>query len=160
MTWAVIGAAAVTTAGSAAAGSGKQLGAPAPAFGQGGGSPGLLGGPSLGLDPQLLELLSKQTQPQGGVTEALAQQPQPQTVQAPGSNPLGISDTVNALPGVNQDVLGSLGQEEGGGLGGFFGNLDQTLQSPSKLLGLGLLNQIDPRLAGGGLLAGGLFGGR
>jgi len=40
----------------------------------------------------------------------------------------------------------------------FFGNLDQNLQSPSKVLGLGLLNQLDPRLAGLGLFAGGLFG--
>ena len=45
-----------------------------------------------------------------------------------------------------------------GKIGGFFGNLDQNLQSPSKLLGLSLLSQIDPRLAQAGLFAGGLFG--
>ncbi len=42
--------------------------------------------------------------------------------------------------------------------GGFFGNLDQTLQSPSKVIGMGLLNRIDPRLGAVGLLSGGLFG--
>jgi len=42
--------------------------------------------------------------------------------------------------------------------GKFFGNLDQNLQSPSKLLGLSLLSNIDPRLAQAGLFAGGLFG--
>jgi hypothetical protein len=41
---------------------------------------------------------------------------------------------------------------------GFFGNLDNTLGSPAKLLGLGLLGQIDPRLGAAGLLAGGLLG--
>ena len=58
-------------------------------------------------------------------------------------------------PGMGQaQESGGFGQK----LGGFFGNLDQNLQSPSKVLGLGLLSQIDPRLAQGGLLAGGLFG--
>ena len=42
----------------------------------------------------------------------------------------------------------------------FFGNLDQHLESPSKIIGLGLLNQIDPRLTGPALIAGGLFGNR
>lgn len=60
---------------------------------------------------------------------------------------------------VDPGVLDSL-QQPGNetGFGGFFGNLDQNMQSPSKMLGLGLLSQIDPRLASGGLLAGGLFG--
>lgn len=41
----------------------------------------------------------------------------------------------------------------------FFGNLDQNLQSPSKMIGLGLLNRFGgPPAAIGGLLAGGLFG--
>lgn len=48
--------------------------------------------------------------------------------------------------------------DEQGVFSKFFGNLDQNLQSPSKLLGLSLLSQIDPRLAQGGLVAGGLFG--
>jgi len=49
-------------------------------------------------------------------------------------------------------------EQQQGPFGKFFGNLDQNLQSPSKVLGLGLLNQLDPRLAGLGLFAGGLFG--
>ena len=40
----------------------------------------------------------------------------------------------------------------------FFGNLDQHMESPSKILGLGLLGQIDPRLARLALIGGGLFG--
>ena len=40
----------------------------------------------------------------------------------------------------------------------FFGNLDQHMESPSKIIGLGLLGQIDPRLANLALVAGGLFG--
>ena len=40
----------------------------------------------------------------------------------------------------------------------FFSNLDTNLQSPSKVIGLGLLNRLDPRLAGAGLLAGGFLG--
>lgn len=43
--------------------------------------------------------------------------------------------------------------------GGFFGNLDNTLNSPSKILGLGLLGRINPGLSLLGLLGGGLFGG-
>lgn len=42
----------------------------------------------------------------------------------------------------------------------FFGNLDQNLQSPSKVLGMGLLGQIDPRLGYGALAAMGLLGGK
>jgi hypothetical protein len=42
----------------------------------------------------------------------------------------------------------------------FFGNVDQTLQSPSKVLGLGLLGQIDPRLGIAGLIASGFLNGR
>ena len=52
--------------------------------------------------------------------------------------------------------------ESPGGFSGFlnnaFGNVDANLQSPSKVLGLGLLSSIDPRLAQGGLLASALFG--
>lgn len=40
--------------------------------------------------------------------------------------------------------------------GGFFENLDQGFQSPSRMIGLGLLNQIDPRLAMGGAAVQGL----
>ena len=65
-------------------------------------------------------------------------------------------------PAGGQGVMGPpeelAGPANQGGFGGFFGNLDQNLQSPSKVIGMGLLNQIDPALGAGGLLAGGLFG--
>lgn len=47
-----------------------------------------------------------------------------------------------------------------GRLGQFADNIDHTFQSPSKQLGLGLLGQIHPGLALGGLLGAGIFGGR
>lgn len=53
-----------------------------------------------------------------------------------------------------------IGAALGGKIGQFTDNLDQTFQSPSKQLGLGLLGQLHPGLALGGLLAGGIFGGR
>lgn len=112
-------------------------------------------------------------------------QPAPTFNQAGGStgfSPLRLGST-NEIPSVNnsvsnffgsegsiEDLIGSpkeQGQELASqvraddkptGLGAFFGNLDQNLQSPSKQIGLGLLSQIDPRLAQAGLLAGGFFG--
>lgn len=74
----------------------------------------------------------------------------------------GVSDLVTSKPSVfNTDEQNKEleGPSFGDRFNGFFDNLDQNLQSPSKVIGLGLLNQIDPRLAGAGLLAGGLFGG-
>ena len=50
------------------------------------------------------------------------------------------------------------GDEEEGGFDKFFSNLDSTLNSPSKALGLGLLGRINPALGVGGLLMSG-FGG-
>lgn len=49
---------------------------------------------------------------------------------------------------------------EGGMFNSFFDTLDTNLQSPSKLLGLGLLNRVDPRLGGAGLIGMGLLGRR
>lgn len=140
----------------------KQLGAPAPVFGMGGGGGGLLGGPSLGLDsgPDLLSLLSQTAnEPQGGVTEALAQQPAPQGVPPSNGNPLGITQEFENP--VDEGLLGQLGggSSFGDKVGGFFGNIDQTFQSPSKMIGLGLLSQQNPNLGIAGLLASGLFGG-
>lgn len=43
---------------------------------------------------------------------------------------------------------------------GFFGNIDDTFQSPSKVIGLGLLNRQDPNLALAALVASGLLGGK
>ena len=45
-------------------------------------------------------------------------------------------------------------------VGGFFGNIDDTFQSPSKVMGLGLLNRQDPNLALAALVASGLLGGK
>ena len=45
-------------------------------------------------------------------------------------------------------------------VGGFFGNIDETFQSPSKVIGLGLLNRQDPNLALAALVASGLLGGQ
>jgi hypothetical protein len=163
MTWAAIGATAVK----AAAGE-SQLGAPAPAFQPGtsgfdalqlggdspfgdqgavqqlgnGGISGLFGG----------DFLESLIGPQESRDQTLAPQ-----VTAQDAGPLGTTQAFENPTDPN--LLESLQQpQEKSGFGAFFGNLDQNLQSPSKLLGLSLLSQIDPRLAQGGLAAGGLFG--
>ena len=66
----------------------------------------------------------------------------------------------SGLLGENNPALKALNatNQQPSGLGGFFGNLDDTLGSQSKVLGLGLLGQLDPRLGLAGLLAGGLLG--
>lgn len=56
--------------------------------------------------------------------------------------------------------MGGLMGKIGGGIEKFTGNLDKNFASPSKQLGLGLLGQMHPGLALGGLLAGGIFGSR
>ena len=43
-------------------------------------------------------------------------------------------------------------------ISGYFGNMDQHLQSPAKLMGMAMLSEIDPRLARLALLGSGLFG--
>lgn len=45
-----------------------------------------------------------------------------------------------------------------GSLGSIFNNLDNTFQSPSKTLGIGLLSEINPYLGMAGLLGSGLWG--
>jgi hypothetical protein len=42
----------------------------------------------------------------------------------------------------------------------FFGSIDKTLNSPSKVIGLGLLGQLHPALFYAGLLTTGLLGGK
>ena len=110
---------------------GRQLGAVAPAFNAGGGGPpGLLGGGGgLGESPPsgLLDILSSQLDPEGGVTEALKDSPVIEGIAPPASgNPLGTNDAVNALPGVDQELLDMLEQQNQpnfleGLLGGLFG---------------------------------------
>ncbi len=88
-----------------------------------------------------------------------------------GGNPLlfpgkvrdvGTGATLESLIGRpedrGQELAPQVRAEEMGVFDKFFGNLDQNLESPSKLLGLGLLSRADPRLAQAGLVAGGLFG--
>lgn len=45
------------------------------------------------------------------------------------------------------------------GFGGYFGNIDKMLQSPSKVMGLGLLNSLVPGAGLVGLLGSGFYNG-
>ena len=147
-----------------AAGSGKQSGAPAPAFQPGamGFMPGGLLSPDTGQPNDFLQNLMNQAKPvPTTIEELLAQQPQGQqelAAQVPAQDQMGPPGPVVGPPISEQQRQDVAPQGFGGKVEGFFGNLDQNLQSPSKVIGMGLLNQIDPRLAAGGLLAGGLFG--
>jgi hypothetical protein len=156
----------------------KQLGAAAPAY-QPGASPGLLGGspqqnqisglPGVDLDlmrlltGKLAELDSSQpvvipdtgssisNLPIGGPTQGMTT-----------ANPMGDAGPVSGLPGLDQnlmDKLQGMNDQKPSFLSGFANNLDNNLQSPTKVIGMGLLNRIDPKLGLAGLLAGGLFGG-
>ena len=138
----------------------NQLGAPAPAFNAGQSNFDAL---QLGNQQDFSGILQaiQQNQPQS--IEGLIGSPQEQgqalapQVGAQDQGPLGTTQAFENP--TDQGVLESLQQpQEKSGFGAFFGNLDQNLQSPSKLLGLSLLSQIDPRLAQGGLAASGLFG--
>ena len=147
----------------------KQLGAAAPAFQSGvsGFQPGGLLGPEDDEQNMLSQLMQTQSQAPTSLEELLALQPQGQQ-EIPLAPPVNDTAGIPSLQGMAQQqgqAVGSPGMTPpiaGGGfgekVGGFFGNLDQNLQSPSKVIGMGLLGQIDPRLAVGGLLAGGLFG--
>ena len=151
---------------------GRQLGAAAPPF---------QAGPSLGVGQDLgggglfdtLQAIQQFAQPQdisslvGMQGQELASQVRAQD--APQGSPefmgppQGFTGPAEGSPGFVGPPQGFVdpnlpGEKPTGPFGSFFGNLDQNLQSPSKVLGLGLLNQLDPRLAGLGLFAGGLFG--
>lgn len=110
---------------------GKQIGAPAPAP--------MLGG----------------THGVGGNADAIAQLAM--------QNNFGQGGMIGGLPGAMQNLPEGGSEvppketQEPSGLGKFFGNLDSTLSSPSKTLGIGALGQIDPRLALAGLLASGFW---
>ena len=118
---------------------GQQIGPAAPAFNLGGIMP-----PVDRLSPEVggLPAMLAQVMPQGGA-----------------ENP--VQDAQAGLP--EREMMGPPEAQDdplagGGFFNSFFNNLDTNLQSPSKVLGLGLLNQINPNLALGGLLAGGLLG--
>lgn len=114
---------------------GKQLGAAAPPF-QPGQAVGLLGGDAQPRLPMMDTI--------GGATDAV------QELQPPIASGLGGPQAGQVQPEP---------EPQQGFLGDFFGTLDHNLQSPSKVIGMGLLNRIDPRLGMAGLLAGGLLGG-
>jgi len=141
-------------------GGGKQLGgiAPPPNLGAG------LGAMGPGGDiEEILARLARQNNFGAGMG-----QPLESAVTPPASALLGPSqapDPLMGAGGVGPAQIQPQPQEQGGLLGGlgdkfggFFGNLDENLQSPSKIIGLGLLNRLDPRLGLAGLLGGGLLG--
>ena len=170
--------AAVASMAKQAAGE-KQLGGMAPAhvgggLGGGVGGPGGLGGGVGGPMSGLGALGQAQQSGFGGVVKLNP----PPSLESLGS-PLASqqNETVNPAQTVNETVglpnLQEMAQQNApmtqfedpanaakgqGGFGGFFGNLDENLQSESKVIGMGLLNRLDPRLGAAGLLAGGLFG--
>ena len=159
MTWAYIGAAAVTAVASDINDPGSvQGGAPAPA--PMGMPPGLLGGDSM-------KTLSAPTQTPttdiAGLAQSASQSDPPLAMPMEGPpegppQPYGEYGKPGGPSGPPQTETPQSGF--GDKLGGFFGNIDNTLQSPSKTIGLGLLGNIDPRLGYAGLLASGFFGGQ
>lgn len=123
---------------------GQQIAAPAPAI-----TPPQAGGLGQGSDSLAARLAALSTKaPPNPLQQAISQ---------PASEILGgATAPISAMgpPEAQSEGFGGIGDK----VGGFFGNLDQTLQSPSKTIGLGLLNRIDPRAGLAGLLASGLFG--
>lgn len=150
----------------------KQLGGTAPAF-----TPGMSGFDALGISSgdnvfDTIQAIQRAPQQSTGLLQGLIGSSQGQEL-AP--QVTAQDQPVTSMPSVfNTDAQNTSLAPEGspeqvgpqnvpsgdglGKIGGFFGNLDQNMESPSKLLGLALLSQIDPRLAQAGLVAGGLFG--
>ena len=140
MTWAYIGVAAVTAVAQDINDPGSIQGGAPPAFG---GSSGGGGGSSLlsqqsdsGGYGELAGLLGKLAlsgnDSKGGVTDALAQQPPP--ISSAPVNPLGTNDAVNALPGVDSDILADVSKKKG-----IAGQLDKFLEGPGRYGLLGML---------------------
>lgn len=76
----------------------------------------------------------------------------------PDSTPVGPTPAEMGPPAPEMGPPTELMNEPSSPFSGFFGNLDRNLQSPSKVLGLGLLGQLDQRLPLAGLLGMGLMG--
>ncbi len=112
---------------------GKELGAAAPAF-----QPGQTGGLLDGFQ-QNIESLPGGPSPDFDVNSVIGSLRPQEATQAP-------------APPVEQS------QGDQGLLGSFFGGIDQTLQSPSKTIGLGLLGRVSPGLGIAGLGAAGISG--
>lgn len=134
-----------------AMGGGKQLGGMAHPFQPGGGMGGVAGGlfqdpisqMAAMTNPSGLNLLNSLSQPQAAGTTATevglpAEPPGP---------PISPSQREAALES----------SKPPGFFDSFFGSIDQNLQSPAKLLGIGLLNQMGYPLGTAGLLGKGLF---
>ena len=158
MTWAAIGAATVTAIGNDINDPGSVQGsvpAPAPM----GMPPGLLGGDSM-------KTLSAPTQTPiadiAGLAQSASQSDPALAMPMEGPPQPYIDANQYGKPGGPSGPPQTETPQSGFGdkLGGFFGNIDNTLQSPSKTIGLGLLGNIDPRLGYAGLLASGFFGGK
>jgi len=156
MTWAYIGAAAVTTIGTAALRP-PGVGAAAPAPDNGGAPAGLLGAAPDSIDPN-------NTQNSGiNLQELISKLPPPK--EAPRVQVNDQNNPVTSMPSVfNTDAQNtSMTQDAeqsgfGDKFGGFLGGVDDTLQSPAKMLGLGLLGNVNGNLPGVGLLLSGLLG--
>lgn len=123
----------------------KQLGAAAPAFtpASSGGVGGLLGAPPIA--PTAAQNILGDLG--GGSAQSL---PSPDLTRDE-QDPVAASLKQSSLADIDN------GAEKPGGLGGFLGGLDKGLQSPSQVLGLGLLGRINPNLPLAGLLAMGLL---
>ena len=138
----------------------KQLGgvAPTPDFGGGGQLDTSIGPEGEAQSPELAALLqqlfSAGGEQTGVVGEAVGALPPPIDTPSVQANDVPDFFREGSTPQETPSFLSGLGEKAGG----FFGNLDENLQSPSKVIGMGLLGQIDPRLGYGGLLASGLFG--
>ena len=158
---------------------GRGVAAPAQPY-QPGASPGLLGG-SLqqnqisglpGLDFDLMKALTGQLPELGNSQPMMAPDTGSSISNLPiggptqgmtTANPMGDAGPVAGLPGLDQnlmDKLQGMNEQKPSFLSGFANNLDNNLQSPTKIIGMGLLNRIDPKLGLAGLLAGGLLGGK
>ena len=140
---------------------GKQIGPAAPAFQPG---PMSLIGQT---EPSgfLQQLLAHD--PTGGVGGVLGDIPQMNKptkpadfVQEQAPESLGGFDKKPIQKFQTGEDLGELRPGGGllGGFNNFFGNLDEGLQSPSRIIAMGLLNRVDPRLGMAGLALQGLLG--
>jgi len=127
---------------------GKQLGAAAPPFQPGAGGLGNLLGSGGALESLNQPPITNQLQ--SLIASAPASEAAPAATVGPPGNPAAV--------GPPESRAG--GQEQPGFLNRFFGATDETLQSPSKVIGLGLLNQLAPGAGLAGIALSGLLGAR
>jgi len=167
MTWAYMGAIAVKALVDDVSEGPEVVGTP-PQAPQSGLSPGVGGGEGFSFSDSLQNMLQEQPDLESLVGEQGKELfPQVRANEPVTSLPPVFNTEAQNTALAPEGTEGFVGPSNTGDLGTgdqlgpfakFFGNLDQNLQSPSKLLGLSLLSNIDPRLAQAGLFAGGLFG--